>query len=111
VGLHAPAHLSDKSKRLYRTIADDYDLIREAHCLELLRMALEQMDRAEQARQQIAKDGAYSTNRHGEVRPHPGIGVEKDATTLAARMFRELALDPAPPIEDDARPPRLRSVG
>jgi hypothetical protein len=41
--------LSAKSKWLYRTIADDYGLDREPHALELLRMACEQIDRADQA--------------------------------------------------------------
>ncbi len=109
---HAPKHLSAHGKKVWHQLVDDYDLDREPHARELLRMALEQLDRAEEVRQRVVKDGAYVTNRHGEVRAHPAIAVEKDAKTLTARLFRELALDPRPPIEDDQRPPRtsLRAV-
>ena len=49
----------------------------------------------------MAKDGAYVTDRYGQLRAHPGVAVERDSKTLAARLFRELALDPRPPLEDD----------
>ncbi len=56
----APKHLCAHAKKVWHQVVDDYGLGREAHALELLRLVLEQLDRAEQARQQIARDGAYS---------------------------------------------------
>ena len=110
MALRAPASLSASSKRLWRRITDDYELAGEPHALELLRMALEQVDRAEEARQTVAREGAYFSDRFGQPKAHPAIAVERDAKTLAARLLRELGL--APEEADDQRPPRtsLRAV-
>jgi phage terminase small subunit len=93
VGIHAPSHLSPRCKTLYRELAADYHLADEPHALETLRLALESLDRAEQARAQIAKDGAYPTDRWGQVKAHPALAVERDSTIRVARLFRELSLD------------------
>jgi hypothetical protein len=55
----APAHLRPASKELWATIEAKYDL--EPNVRELLRTALEALDRGAEAREQIAKDGAYLT--------------------------------------------------
>jgi hypothetical protein len=44
----APSHFSDRNRKLWRQTTSDFTL--EATELELLRLALEALDRAEQAR-------------------------------------------------------------
>lgn len=97
----APAHLSKPSKALWRRLVAAYQF--EQHQLRLLRLALEALDRVDEARRVVGSQGAYFTDRYGQPRAHPAIGVEKDSSIRAARLFRELAIDvPA----DESRLPR-----
>ena len=101
----APGHLSPRSKRIYRSVVADYDLDTEPHAREVLRLALEALDRADQARETVAREGAFYANRFGEPRAHPAIGVERDCRVQVARLFRELSLDAGEFL--DTRPPRV----
>jgi P27 family predicted phage terminase small subunit len=107
VRIVAPKHLSARSKRIYRSVVDDYDLARELHALEVLRLGLEALDRAEEAREIIAREGMTYSNRFGEPRAHPAVAVERDCRVQVARLFRELSLDAGD--YDDSRPPRVGS--
>lgn len=101
----APKHLSRSSKALYRATVLDYGLSGEAHALEVLRLACEALDRCEEARQAVAKQGAVILDRFGTPKAHPAVGIERDARIAAMRAFRELSLDGnAGP--GDARVPR-----
>ena len=102
----APRHLSAKSKRIFRSIVDDFELESESHALETLRLALEAMDRADEAREMIARDGLVVRNRHDELRPHPAVAIERDSRLAAWRGFRELSLDAGEYAE-----PRVPRVG
>lgn len=99
----APRHLSAASRRWWGQVVADFDL--SPSDLRLLQGAAESWDRAQEARQRIAADGAYLADRFGQLRAHPGVAVERDARTLFARLLRELSLDIEPP---DVRPPRGR---
>ena len=103
----APKHLSARSRQIYRTVVDDYDLTGEPHALEVLRLALEALDRADEARQMVADEGITFRNRFGELRPHPAVAIERDARLAAWRGFRELSLDAGDYV--DPRPPRVGS--
>ena len=106
MAIEAPTHLSGASAKLYRRLAEEYRLDYEPHALEVLRLACEALDRCTQARQAIERDGPFVTNRFGEKRPHPAIGVERDSRIAALRALRELSLDGELP--DELRPSRLR---
>ena len=106
VALHAPKHLSPSSRKLFRRLAVDYDLAREPHALEVLRLACEALDRGEQARDVLMRDGAYTADRFGQVRAHPAVAVERDSRVAALRSLRELGLDGEEP---EPRPPRRGS--
>jgi phage terminase small subunit len=101
----APKHLSSRSKRIYKAVIDDYDLLNEPHALEVLRLALEALDRADEARAMVAQEGIVFRNRFGELRPHPAVAIERDARLAAWRGFRELSLDAGD--YDEARVPRV----
>src|SRR5262249_51817877 len=89
-----PSHLSAASQRIWATVVDGWEL--EAHELALLERALGELDRAEQARQAIAKEGAVVEGRYGP-RASPWVAIERDSTALAGRLFRQLDLDATPP--------------
>lgn len=101
--LKAPAHLAMATRRWWSAVTADFDL--EDHHVRLLTLAAGAWDRAEQARETIATEGAFYSNRHGEPRAHPACAVERDSRVLFARLLRELDLDGVPP--PDARPPRM----
>lgn len=103
----APKHLSDASRALWRSILATFAF--EPHHEQILKLALEAADRAEDARATIERDGAYQTTARGGVTTHPAIAIERDSAIRAARLLRELGLD----LDDgrsDGRPPsRWRS--
>jgi P27 family predicted phage terminase small subunit len=103
----APKHLSDASRALWRSVLAAFAF--EAHHIEILRLACEALDRTEDARETIERDGAYQATSRGGVTAHPAVAIERDSAIRAARLLRELGLD----LEDgrpDGRPPsRWRS--
>jgi phage terminase small subunit len=90
----APPHLSARCKALWAQTIAAFTL--EATELELLRLACEALDRAEQARVMLADEGLTSRGRYGQVLPHPLIAVERDSRAAAARLFKQLNLPEAP---------------
>lgn len=99
-----PSSLSKRSAGLWQSITSDFQL--ETTELELLRLALEAIDRCEEARSVIASDGLTSRGRYGQVLPHPMIGVERDSRLAAARLFKQLALAEA--LSESVSPLQLR---
>jgi P27 family predicted phage terminase small subunit len=102
--VRVPAHLGQKSKRTYAQLVKKYDLYDEPHALDVLALALEAGDRCEQAREVLAKEGAYYVDSRGNPRSHPAVAVERDSALRKARLLRELSLDAEPA---DARVARV----
>jgi len=98
--------LSKASRAFCRHVLAKYEL--DQHHVKLLTLLCEALDRGEQARQAIARDGAYLHDRFGQLKAHPVVAVERDARIAAARLTRELDLDGTP--EPDPRQPRPASV-
>ncbi|MER9032420.1 P27 family phage terminase small subunit [Mesorhizobium sp. M0674] len=98
-----PAHLSPAARKFFRTVVENYTL--QDHHVKLLTLASEALDRGEQARKTLEKEGITYVDRFGSPRAHPCVSIERDARTGYARLLRELSLD----FEDDdvSRPPAL----
>lgn len=86
----APRHLSAEMKAFWAEIMAEYEL--EVDARLILRAACENWDRAQQAREQIAKDGLLLDGRR-----HPAVDVEKQAYSLYLRAMRQLGLDVVAP--------------
>ena len=87
----APKHLSRSSKRLYRRLVTDYELAEEVHALEVLRLGLEALDRAAQARVALAAHGMTYVDRFGAPKARPEVAIERDARIAADRRAVERA--------------------
>jgi len=101
--MNTPSHLKAPGKRLWSSVVGDYDV--DPPGLELLRLAAEALDRADEARHAVEKDGPYVPDRFGNIRPHPGLAVERDSRLAAARLIRQLGLLDVP----DNRQPSWRT--
>jgi P27 family predicted phage terminase small subunit len=101
-GPKAPKHLATATKKWWREVVENYEL--EPHHVRLLTMAAESWDRAQQAREQLAKDGPIYRDRFGAPRKHPSVSIEENARIAFARLIRELDLDGEP--LPDPRPRR-----
>jgi phage terminase small subunit len=101
----APKHLRATTREFWESIFSNYEL--QPQHLHILTCACEALDRATEARLAIRKDGAFFENRHHEIKPHPGLAVERDNRALFSRLIRELALDPDMPTEEYSRPPQI----
>jgi phage terminase small subunit len=82
----APAHLGASGRRLWRDLTREFRFQPDA--LAVLRLACEQLDRADEARERLAKDGLLLDGRR-----HPATDVEKVAVGLHLRALRQLGLD------------------
>ena len=85
----SPKHLSAASRKLFREIAAAVEL--DAAAETMLTGALEQWDRAQACRAQVAADGMMLG-----AKPHPLIVSEQAAYRGALAYFRELGLDGPP---------------
>jgi P27 family predicted phage terminase small subunit len=102
-----PPHLSSSARHWWQTTVDRYEL--QEHHLRLLRLCGEAWDRYEEAREQLAQDGLTVPGREGGIRPHPCIGIERDARAAVASLVRELDLDTSPPVPERNGPAGLFS--
>ena len=101
-----PSHLRKETQAWWTSVHSEYEL--QDHHVRLLTLACEAYDRANEARETIASQGFYFTDRFGSPRKHPAVSVAEAATIAFARLCRELDLDVDPPATA-SRPPALRS--
>ena len=78
----------------------------EDHHRLLLTKAAEAFDRAEGARETIAKEGTTYLDRFEQPCARPEIAIERDSRLAFARLVRELNLEEPP--RKAPRPPALR---
>ena len=87
----SPNYLSKKSRVFVNTILRDFQL--ETHHEKLLLQAAECLDRIDQAREEILRDGLTVPTRDGGIKAHPCVNIERDCKILFSRLIRELGLD------------------
>ena len=84
----APAGLGSRAKRLWREMHKQWDL--DADELEILSLACEAVDRAQKAQTILIAEGVTTTDRFGQVKPHPAAEVRATAENSAARLLKQL---------------------
>jgi phage terminase small subunit len=91
-----PRHLSKQSRALWRDLHERIDF--EEHEEETLRLALEALDRAAQARRAIKRHGMTYEDRFGQPHARPEVAIERDARQAWVRLTAALDLpaDEAP---------------
>jgi hypothetical protein len=89
----APKSLSDRCRALWDSLTTGFEF--EVAELETLRLGLEALDRAEQARLAVEAEGAYYVDRYSQPRAHPAIAVEHQSRLDWLKVVRELALTEA----------------
>jgi P27 family predicted phage terminase small subunit len=100
-----PEGLSDEAKAWFRKIVLEYQVEDEAGIL-LLRGAMEAFDRVQEARAILKANGLTVTDKYGQHRPHPAVGIERDAAKNLLAYLRALNLDVQPLRAGPGRPPR-----
>ena len=90
-----PVHLSDDSSVFWYQVVETFDL--EPHQLNLLRLACEALDSAEEARQIIAESGATYFDRWDCPRPRPEVAIQRESRHAFGRLMKQLNLDCPPP--------------
>ena len=98
----APQELSKGSQELWRAVVYEWAL--EPFHEETLTQALLCLDRANEARRVLNRDGLTVIDRFDQVKPHPLLNVERLNRLAYARLLRELGLDLS---DTDSRPPRV----
>lgn len=98
-----PGYLKQETQQWIEKVLSEFEF--ETHKKPLLIQAGETWDRIKNAREVIAKDGAFYMDATGKPRKHPALDAERNDRIVFARLIRELNLtDEAP----DTRPPTLK---
>lgn len=101
-----PQHLSNKARELWRRLCAEFPL-QDAQAEILLTAALTSLDRADQARQILKREGLVITDKKsGRSRAHPMCSVERDAAKSMLNALAALHLDLEPLSRDLAGKPR-----
>jgi len=86
-----PNHLSSKSKTLWRQLVGKR--VRSPGRVILFQVALEALDRADQAQKLLEEEGLVrKTESTGALHAHPLIKVERDCRTQFSKIWKDLSL-------------------
>jgi phage terminase small subunit len=87
-----PPHLSEKAKTLWQQYAGP--VLRSPGQLALLQSGLEALDRADQARELIAREGMTIVSERGKIaHQHPALNILKEAESTVVKIWRVLNLN------------------
>lgn len=103
-----PKYLAPATKKWWKSVISRWVL--EEHHVRLLTLAAGAWDRAEQARELLAKHGlVFMDPKLNRPVARPEVAIERDSRLAFARLLRELDLDIEAPAAS-SRPPALRSI-
>jgi hypothetical protein len=100
----APRHLSREARALWRSLHERYEF--EDHEEHTLRLALESLDRASQARRALKRLGTTYEDRFGAPHLRPEVSIERDARASWLRLMGALDV----PAEEEAPAEQGRTI-
>jgi len=100
-----PAHLTKLTRAWWVAIAEQFQL--EPHHELLLTAAAESLDRYQQAREILAREGLVVSGREAGTRPHPCVQIERDSRASFVRIMGQLGLDAVGEPRPVGRPPAV----
>ena len=105
----APTDLGQDGRALWSAVLAEFEI--EPHNLFTLHAIATQLDRAAEARAEIAAQGLFIPGRRGQVTENPAAGAERAALRMARTLQRELGLQLEPADSGYSRAPALASHG
>jgi P27 family predicted phage terminase small subunit len=87
-----PAGLGAHGKALWTKLQAGYGVVDPAG-LAVIEQAAKAIDRLEECRRAIARDGVTTTDRWGQVKPHPLLASERDARAGVLAAIRQLGAE------------------
>jgi len=102
----APRHLSPESRALWRSLHQRY--VFDDHELHTLRLALEALDRASQARRALKRHGNTYDDRFGQPHARPEVAIERDSRASWLRLMGALDLPPEEAASSAEQPRTIR---
>jgi P27 family predicted phage terminase small subunit len=97
-----PKGLSSEARRLWKATAETWVL--DGPGLTLLEDACKSLDRRRAAEALVRKEGMTQTDRFGQIKAHPCMGIIRDEISSFVRLLKQLGLDVAGAAES-SRPP------
>jgi len=94
----APSHLRPETRRWWREVVKQFAL--ESHHLKILTAAGEALDRQNEARELLQRDGLIISGRQGK-KPHPAAAIARDSAMVFAQLIKHLNLDVESPRQSD----------
>lgn len=86
--------LKTRGLAFWKIVTDEFTLT-DGDC-ELLLVACELLDRAQQCRELLEKDGLTIVDRFNQTKSHPALEGERQSLLAFIKVRRELGLDVAP---------------
>ena len=89
-----PTDLSSTTRRWAQRVFERYRLVPDSTEHRILVEAARALDRAQEAKEVLDREGLTVTGSRGQVSAHPAAAIERDSRTLFARLIRDLNLTP-----------------
>lgn len=90
-----PAGLSKTAGQFWTDLQAEYSIL-DAGGLRILEVASRALDRLEQARRLLDREGCVIKDRWGQAKVHPAAAVERDARSGLLHAIRQLHIDVEP---------------
>jgi len=87
----APKNLKDAGRRFWKDVLRDF-ILEKRHDFELLSQACECLDRMEECREKIIKDGLFQQDRYSRPVEHDAAKIERAQKRLFLSLIREMGL-------------------
>lgn len=87
----APKNLKESGRKFWNSVLSEYEF-EKSHDYELLAQTCECLDRIDQCRKAVDRDGLFQNDRYGRPVEHDALKVERAQKKLFLSIIRELGL-------------------